>query len=102
MGFHVGQRVVCVVDWEEPAYPDEIFPKLGVLYTVRSVDLNDDVQYLRLHEIVNLPHFYEEGGFGEPNFEESGFLPITERKTDISVFTAMLIGAPKEMERVDG
>ena len=42
-----------------------------------------------LEEIINPPCPYFKGTF-EPSFFPAHFQPITDRKTDISVFTAML------------
>ncbi len=98
MGFYVGQRVVCITEWEEPRYHDEIFPKRGCFYTVRTADVEGDEQWLRLNEIVNPALEYEEG-IGEAKFLSYGFRPVEERQTDISVFAEMLTKAPQELER---
>ena len=49
-----------------------------------------------LEEIVNPPYRYVEGTF-EPSFFPSHFRPLAERKTDISLFTAMLYRKPENV-----
>jgi hypothetical protein len=48
---------------------------------------------VRLHEIRN-PDVKYCDGTTECAFDVRGFRPVTERKTDISVFKRMLTGAP--------
>jgi hypothetical protein len=94
MTFRVGQKVVCNrnTKWEG-GFQDEIDPIYGHIYTIRGI-----VHYpfgpagLLLVEIVNAPRSYEEG-FYECDFQAPNFRPVVERKTDISVFTAMLTGS---------
>lgn len=67
---------------------------VGEVYTVRLVRVDPDgVQVLLLAELDNS---HMAGiGFGalEPGFPSYGFRPLVERKTDISIFTAMLDSA---------
>jgi hypothetical protein len=92
MSFHPGQKIVCINDsWTSShwvsATPHR--PKRGD--TVRRMlpageGLPEAVWLL---EIVNAPkHFFE--GYHEPAFCARRFRPITERKTDISVFKKLL------------
>lgn len=92
--FTVGQKVVLARKFgNASSLRAEIegvtLPVEGVTYTVREFDpdLSNGVLCIRLVELVNDPHMWD--GL-EPSFEASLFRPIVERKTDISVFEAML------------
>ena len=86
MTFHVGQKVTQVCEWPAPPWPGEAAPTFGVVYTVREVaDFGGFGCGLLLCEIVNLPR-----ACGEVAFRTEYFRPVIERKTDISIFTAML------------
>lgn len=81
MTFHVGQKVVCVDD--SPNRLGEECPvKRGPIYIVSDVGMAWDGPYLNI-EGVRLARQY----FG---FAVERFRPIVEKKTDISIFTAML------------
>lgn len=71
--FHVGQKVVCVDAgiWRKIAN--------NVVYTIHSINADHGL-WLRLIEVDPL------GG----GYLSSRFRPVVERKTDISIFTAML------------
>lgn len=85
--FHVGQKVVCVDDrWVED---EPQLPMAGVVYTIREIDAGDDGLYFRLHELVNPVRKYRYAEM-EASFEAAAFRPVAERKTDISIFRAML------------
>jgi hypothetical protein len=95
MTFHVGQKVVCVDDYFAPSavIPGTILPKKGDVYTVRELFPYWGWAAIRLHEIHNPPGTYRDEGTGElveAAFPAFRFRPVIERKTDISVFTAML------------
>lgn len=92
MAFTVGQRVTL----HKPFYPgmmrdDESFPIFGVVYTIRGFDPDGDA--LLLKEIVNPPHYAGR----ECSFYNYLFRPLIERKTDISIFEAML--SPDAIEK---
>lgn len=96
MTFSVGQKVV-LVGWVEKYVPawkalGAVYPNVGDVYTIRAIRSWRDSAVLLLTEIDNshLPYY------PEPGFSQSFFRPIVERKTDISVFTEMLIPAGKE------
>lgn len=90
MHFRVGQKVVCV-----DASPSAVFrrwcgdvPVKGQVYTVRGIRVSTHPMWtgallLLLAEIKNVTT----DGDGYRAFR---FRPVVERKTDISVFTAML------------
>lgn len=98
--WHVGMKVVCVVD------PDKLgrnmkrfrgahFPQVGGIYTVREIRALSDRVILLLAEISN-QHIagqkHSDGSYShdEPGFNIKYFRPVQKRKTDISIFTAML------------
>ena len=86
--FYVGQEVICVQKTERgpPRYPI-----VGQKYTIRGIFT--DIQRpnlgvgLLLEEIINPPH---PRTLREWNFYSSRFRPIQKKKTDISIFTALL------------
>lgn len=107
MTFHVGQKVVCVDD-DETRY--RVFAaaglhfdgnlnglKKGAVYTVRAVGhyapypgllclwlVEIERPIIHLIQIVH----------GEAPYVAARFRPVVERKTDISIFVAMLDRAP--------
>lgn len=101
MAFYVGQKVCFVGDNEAPLSfyrgacksNDGVMPEYGEVYTVRSIFTQGARQgeyLIRLDEIDNsrLKPFTV-GGI-EPGYPARCFRPIVERKTDISIFKAML------------
>jgi hypothetical protein len=104
VSFHVGQKIVCIHDgWRHPfIYLVQSLPKKGAIYHVRGFEGEKydpaaavGCAYIWLSEIVNPPV----SGI-EPSFSVRFFRPVTERKTDISVFTKLLTPAPKRLEPV--
>jgi hypothetical protein len=88
--WHVGMKVVCVDDeWRDFSVVNFPCPLVaGAVYTIRSIQLTDGIYYgsrklltVCLNEVRN-PY---EAGFAAPRFR-----PVQTRKTDISIFTAML------------
>ena len=54
-------------------------PETGEVYVISALDIEDGDLFIALK------------GFGEwDSFEAAAFRPVQERKTDISIFTAML------------
>jgi hypothetical protein len=97
--FHVGQKVVCV-DAPKPLFTkwkatDFFVPIIGQVYTLRDVFIEDRyanapvILYVRLCEIQNKSVETYTGPY-EPAFGASHFRPLLPRKTNISIFTAML------------
>lgn len=91
--FHVGQQVVCIDDsqWRRDVVArwGIALPSKGSVYTVCEILIgpSSGEPCIRLEEIVNpLCDFAE--GRGEAMFKARYFRPV--RKTDISIFTAML------------
>lgn len=104
--FSVGQKVVCVNDEFNPraVIRGTSLPKRGQIYTVREIVVHSLGETIRLREIVNAHGVYLHDDTGEfleaafPSFRFR-FRPLVERKTDISIFTAML-NPSKVEERV--
>lgn len=94
--FRVGQRVVYVREtprslsgrirhiWYYSKYPYSK-PRRGAVYTVSQIHVRDGASFLSLYEVPE-EHLY----FWSDGFPSQCFRPIVERKTDISVFKAML------------
>jgi len=96
MSFHVGQRVVCIDDRFQGGYGIEALPRKSHTYTIRGVRISGwegCPTCVVLEEILNQPRQYR-NGFHEAHFDARGFRPVIERKTDISVFTALLNPKP--------
>jgi len=95
MTFRIGQKVVSILDWSnlKHKYPQIVFPVLNGVYTIRDIDTRGDGFSLRFEEFVNPEMWLTTSSgklIGEPGFAVVHFRPLIERKTDISVFTAML------------
>ena len=103
--FRVGQKVVCVE--MESLYPpgvvpleQPIQPVVGSVYTVREIVTGKvgGVPCLKLHEIPDHLIKLKLNGellLGDVVYDAVGFRPVVERKTDISVFRAMLNTTPE-------
>ena len=87
--FRVGQKVECVD--AKPRLGQSVWdgPTLvkGRLYTIGGVYLSDGEECVILDEIKRGPRALLEG---KPGFLASRFRPVVTRKTDISVFRALL------------
>lgn len=83
MNFRVGQKVVCVDASEKNGRWFADAPIEGRVYTIVGFAETKRGTGLLLQEIANDEEFC---GSYSPN----RFRPIVERKTDISIFTAML------------
>lgn len=98
----IGQKLVCVklgapeteLSWRAQGF---VWPVLGSIYTLRGFAPPTDCLSLLLNEIRNPLLF---GAF-EPGYEEWGFRPVVERKTDISVFQAMLTPSPVTVDAMN-
>jgi hypothetical protein len=94
MTFHVGQKVVFVGGGKRSISRAQIdhykisVPRLKATYTVESVILFEGQECLRLVELNNV-HVPTTTG-AELAFYGFVFRPVVERKTDISIFQAML------------
>lgn len=89
MAFRVGQKVVCVVAKIGDTAPGGIEPDLGDIGTVVATGWAEEFgqQWIDLMEWPAPENLAL--GFGRGWLAES-FRPVVERKTDISIFTAML------------
>jgi hypothetical protein len=88
--FYIGQKVVCIGDDWIPicaGLPDLVnAPRKNGIYTIRGFVQWEHGLGLLLAGIINPVN---ESGF-EPSFDHESFRPLLERKTDISVFQALL------------
>jgi hypothetical protein len=86
--YRPGVKVVCVIDsWISPTALNR--PVKGTVYTIRDVEESGIGLFLRFVEIENPSYEYREGII-EASFQALAFRPVAERKTDISIFKAML------------
>lgn len=87
--FEVGQQVVCVDDSTRDG--DPTYLTCGSIYTIRSFDSECPPHVgIRIEEIIlPVPPGWKE----EASYYPWRFRPI--RKTDISIFTAMLTKLPQ-------
>lgn len=107
MAFYVGQRVQCVDASDGPQYTPRGYKALGgmdglrqgAIYTVRSVGVwpNSPALLLWLSEIVRPLRGSMCVKYGEAGFDARRFRPITERKTSIEIFKAMLNPSKQEV-----
>lgn len=92
--FYVGQKVVCIGGESNPAYPyDE--SKIGEIYTISNIYETEEDAVLMLEFVELYMPATDEFEAGEP---ADLFRPIVERKTDISIFTAMLNPSDERVE----
>lgn len=81
--FHVGQKVVCVnADHSQVLVEGRVYTVESVFGQVLPTALGKKDTGVSLHEV-----FPTRSGLG---FAASRFRPVVERKTDISIFQAML------------
>lgn len=85
MNFRVGQKVVCVDATSHSPDHESTGLCLNAIYTVAAAVDFYGLECVRVCEVVS-PHPAD-------LFRACHFRPAVERKTDISVFTAMLDGA---------
>lgn len=82
--FRVGQKVICVDDWQSKFPPYEPCPLTrGRIYTVTKSWL-----YKQRHPVVLVAEIKKPKS--HCGFDATRFRPIVDRKTDISIFTEML------------
>jgi len=89
--FAIGDKVRCIYDKMHPHPATRALPKVGMVYVVRDVRPPSDTQYIGvlLYELRN-PEIYTQVGWIEQAFPANYFVPVIEKKTDISVFTKIL------------
>lgn len=97
MTFNVGQKVECIKRDRWTFFSGEIVPVFKGIYTIRAIDVDPEGTFLRFVEIVNAPAEYD-NGYGECSFWIRRFRPVVERKTDISIFTAILTPKKAKVE----
>jgi hypothetical protein len=88
MNFRRGQKVVCIknkMDNGASRHPCVDYPDVGRVYTVAAAWINKCGKALLQFDELRIPKEYRKWGF-----RASYFRPVVQRKTDISIFTAML------------
>lgn len=92
MTYRVGQKIVCIKENPHNHWPDCPPPRLNRVYTIRAMREGTHGHGLELHlrEIVNAKRRAAEE-FGEPYYHHSRFRPAVDKKTDISIFTEILV-----------
>lgn len=85
----VGQKVVRIGGVIAEYLPAK-WPEMGKVYTVRTINVWDGYDTLITLEEIDNSHMVPEYGKIEPGFQAKHFRPVIERKTDISIFKAML------------
>lgn len=98
--FRVGMKVVCIDDDFNaqgfvPVFVTDL-PMRGNVYTISRIEADDDGIWLFLEEVASRIDVI--GGWCEASFGSEGFRPLRERKTDISVFRALLNTNEKKVE----
>lgn len=98
--FYVGQKVVCINAQDTDAENEKELSK-GAIYTIRWSGVWGYKGVLKPRPCVRLlgieriePRVV---GMGDVPFRASRFRPITEHKTDISVFKALLNPTPAKV-----
>ena len=93
--FQVGQRVVCVDASPNRRSAAKVLTR-GAIYTIRAIDETPGWRPVGwgVH-LDGIWIFYPDDGAAWP-FDPRRFRPVIARKTDISVFTAMLGGKPRK------
>ena len=86
--FQINQKVVCIDDdWPRFISYVQHWPRKDYIYQVRTLNIDNNKVFIRLHEIVNL----ESDKRYEPEFWAECFRPVVERKTDIEIFRRLLV-----------
>jgi hypothetical protein len=108
MTFRVGQKVVRVLcgpttigEWINKYGPIS-YPDVGDIVTIRAIfDLHRTGKTVLLfveHDNSGNAAMVRDCGGQEPGFPAYYFRPLAERKTDISIFTAMLNPSKRRVE----
>jgi len=89
--FRVGQKVVCISEWDNHSYRNCQVPMFGRVYTIRDLE-RDGIHLCEIQNRIVLTQDSSTGeiGFSEPSFWPKNFRPVVSRPTDISEFTKML------------
>jgi hypothetical protein len=105
MAFHIGQKVVCID--ADPTFINQHGNldmdglTKGCVYTIRAIGEapfwgGTSIWLEEIHRSIE-PLWMQ---LGEMPYDVRRFRPVVEKKTDISIFTAMLTPSPKQVERV--
>jgi hypothetical protein len=84
--FYVGQKVVCIKIgcWD---YNEDPRPKFGEIVTIRGFDTHEERGLLFEEYYTKCVYRYDRTEVG---FDQCRFRPLEEKKTDISILTALL------------
>ena len=88
----VGDLVVCVSDDFINPY-GETLPIAGLIYTIRTLEVDGGEAFIRLAEIINDPRLYAQGLY-ECDFRIDAFRPV--KRTDISIFHQIIENMPHQ------
>jgi hypothetical protein len=81
--FTVGQKVACIVDWNNRE-SDIIYPERNKIYTISNIVVEDEAVWVGLTEIPT-------SRIGKAVvYEHSCFAPLQERKITVFDFEALL------------
>lgn len=97
-GWYAGMKIVCISDKYRPSSaPSEgdAIPRKGQVYTIRGFHRSGNIW---LVEIVNRRRLWVSGRH-EYAFHPSRFRPVQHRKTDISMFQALLNPSKPDAKR---
>ena len=89
--FQVGDKVVRIGGAVRRNLPAN-YPQIGVVYTIRAINVYSDNDVILLLKEIDNSHMVPEYWKIEPGFQACYFRRVTDRETDISIFTDMLIG----------
>lgn len=92
--WYVGMKVVCIETEDDPEPPNPVY---GEIYTISWIGVGVDGPAV-LIDLLELPN--PENEEFDRGYLASAFRRVQTRKTDISVFTAMLSPKPAKAGKV--
>lgn len=95
----VGVKCVCTHTFTDVQFGETV-PVKGNVYTIRDMGFDEDGGWIRLREVVNPPHFYSDGGYGECQWALEKFRPLISQADDVAMFQKLVEGM-KPTERLD-
>ena len=99
MAFRVGQKVASLGssrswrDWFDSILHPYDFPPKGTVCTVVSAMIDEEGSWIKISE-----HYAYDENYWSDWFAAGRFVPIVERKTDISALKALLVPGAKIRE----
>lgn len=88
--FHVGQKVAATDDLDCEVNKGDIF-------TISSIETGRFIAYDGVKQLVSLYFYEKQPRTGCGGFDARFFRPVVARKTDISIFKAMLTPSKEEV-----